>query len=43
MSELDEFYPYVEMGHIENNPEKLKGSFKGGEYSSYASRLRRTC
>jgi hypothetical protein len=31
MSELDEFYPYVEMSHVAQNPERFKGSFKGGE------------
>ncbi|WVF71683.1 hypothetical protein IAT40_006491 [Kwoniella sp. CBS 6097] len=29
MNELDEFYPYVEMQHIANQPEKFKGSFEG--------------
>ncbi|RSH81541.1 Factor arrest protein 11 [Saitozyma podzolica] len=29
MSELDEFYPYVEMSHVAQNPERFKGSFKG--------------
>jgi hypothetical protein len=37
MSELDEFYPYVEMSHVAQNPERFKGSFKGGECTTERS------
>jgi hypothetical protein len=37
MSELDEFYPYVEMSHVAQNPERFKGSFKGGECATERS------
>lgn len=41
MNELDEFYPYVEMTHVAQNPERFKGSFDGGASTGDAQRQRR--
>ena len=34
LSELEEFYPYVEMPHVAKNPERFKGSFQGGRVTA---------
>jgi hypothetical protein len=34
MTELDEFYPYVEMTQVAMNVDRFKGSFDGGELPS---------
>lgn len=36
MNELDEFYPYIEMGHVAQNPSRFEGSFNGGRVVAYA-------
>lgn len=37
MHELDEFYPYVEMTQIAQNPDRFKGSFDGGRSPALVS------
>lgn len=32
MNELDEFYPYIEIGHVAQNASRFAGSFDGGGY-----------
>ena len=33
MSELEEFYTYVEMEHVAKNPARFAGTFEGGKLS----------